>query len=136
MLQPPPFPSENYQARESVALFDDTGAQQYFAIDGYKAIGEYKSKHWLNGGPYHTGLLQDVIRLARRLVFSEVGRSVFDRTPLSERVATLEEFEKSPLMTLIVTNRIQEPTQIRAAQAPRLPEVRLRFDVRGHSSIL
>lgn len=136
MAQPPPFPSENYHTRESVALFDGTGVQQYFAIDGYKAIGEYESEHWLNEGPYHTGLLQDDIRLARRLVFSEVGKSVFDRTPVLERVAAFEEFKKSPLMTLIVTNRIQEPTQIRAAQAPRLPEVRLRFDVRGHSSIL
>ena len=136
MSQPPPFPSENYHTRKSVALFDDTGAQQYFAIDGYKAIGEYESEHWLNEGPYHTALLQEVIRLARRLVFSEVGKSVFDRTPVLERVATFEEFEMSPLMTLIVTNRIKEPTQIRAAQAPRLPEIRLRFDVRGLSTIM
>ena len=82
MSQLPPFPSENYHTRESTALFDDAGAQQYFAIDGYKAIGGYESEHWLNEGPYHTGLLQEAIRLARRLVFSEVGKSVFDRTPI------------------------------------------------------
>ena len=131
MSQLPPFPSENYHTRESTALFDDAGAQQYFAIDGYKAIGGYESEHWLNEGPYHTGLLQEAIRLARRLVFSEVGKSVFDRTPVLERVATFEEFKKSPLMTLIVTNKIRRATEIWRGQGSCLPELRLKFDVRA-----
>jgi hypothetical protein len=129
MSQPPPFPSENYRTRESTTLFNEEGVQQYFAIDGYKAIGEYESEYWLNKGPYHTGMLQEVIGLARRLVFSEVGKSVADRSP------TVEKSERSPLMTLIVTNRIKEPTQVRRAQPPHLPEIRLRFDVRHQPMI-